>query len=66
MSRPVIGRCAPLRTRTARSLEEAFGCGPHNRPALRRSKKLDLDMVIGIVCVAIVLALPWLTWKGII
>lgn len=65
MSRPVIGRCADQR-QTHRTLESAFGSGPHNRPALRRPKKLDLDMVIGAACVAIVLALPWLTWKGII
>jgi len=66
MSRPVIGRCAPYRTRTARNLEEAFGFGPHNRPALRRPKHISLDMVIGAVCVAVVLALPWLTAKGYI
>lgn len=66
MSRPVIGRCVVTRNRTARSLEEAFGCGAHNRPALRRPHKINLDMVIGAICVGVVLALPWLTWKGII
>lgn len=66
MSRPVIGRCVVTRARTARTLEEAYGFGPHNRPALRRPRAINLDMVIGAVCVAVVLALPWLTWKGII
>lgn len=65
MSRPVIGRCADQR-QSHRTLESAFGCGPHNRPALRRPKKIDWDMVIGAVCVGVVLAMPYLTWKGII
>ena len=65
MSRPVIGRCTDI-ARTHRTLESAFGCGPHNRPALGRRASIDMEWVIGAVCVAIVLILPVLSWKGII
>jgi len=61
-----MGQLAAVRTRTARTMEDAFGCGPHNRPALRRPRKINWDMVIGAVCVGVVLALPWLTAKGYI
>ena len=64
--KPVIGQFAANKTRTARTLEDAFGCGSHNRPALRRPRKINWDLVIGAVCVGVVLALPWLTAKGYI
>ena len=64
--KPVIGQFAATKTRTARTLEDAFGCGTHNRPALRRPWQINLDMIIGASCMAVVVALPWLTWKGVL
>ena len=61
---PIIGRgCGHQGLRTRRTLTEAFG--PHaTYNGLMRKKRIDWDLIVGLLCGAIVAALPVILWMG--
>lgn len=50
--------------RDPRNLEEAFGCGAHNRRMTISRRPINWDLVVGLFCGLLIVVLPYITYKG--